>query len=165
MKGGGRGQSAVEFALTAPLLILGLFGLIQVAYLVYGINTVSNAAREGARAAISAQSACLYNDPLVVAAVNRATAGVNGITITTNTGTGLVGLSYPEVHQASVSTSLAAGVNHASGAYCEVTVTWAFKPLSGALPLPSTNISSTSRLYYNGDSARWAPSQVPVQRA
>jgi hypothetical protein len=42
----------LEFALTAPLAFLLLFGLIDVARAVFYYNTISNAAREGAREAI-----------------------------------------------------------------------------------------------------------------
>jgi Flp pilus assembly protein TadG len=45
-----RGQSLVEFALVFPIFILLLFGLIDVGRLVYLNSTLSQAAREGARA-------------------------------------------------------------------------------------------------------------------
>jgi Flp pilus assembly protein TadG len=44
------GQSAVEMALTLPLLLLILFGLIISVFTFYAYIQVSNAAREGARA-------------------------------------------------------------------------------------------------------------------
>lgn len=45
----GRGQSLVEFALVIPIFLFLLFGLIDVARLVYLNSTLSQAAREGAR--------------------------------------------------------------------------------------------------------------------
>jgi Flp pilus assembly protein TadG len=47
-----RGQSLVEFALLAPILILLIFALFDLGRAVYAWNAVSNAAREGARIAI-----------------------------------------------------------------------------------------------------------------
>jgi Flp pilus assembly protein TadG len=44
------GQSAVEIALTLPLLLLVLFGIIVSVFTFYAYIQVSNAAREGARA-------------------------------------------------------------------------------------------------------------------
>ena len=46
------GQDLVEFALVAPLLFLLLFGIMEFGVAVWRYNTVANAAREGARAAI-----------------------------------------------------------------------------------------------------------------
>ena len=44
------GQSAVEMALTLPLLLLVVFGIVVAAFVFYGYVQVTNAAREGARA-------------------------------------------------------------------------------------------------------------------
>ena len=46
-----RGQSMVEFALVLPIFLLMLFGLIDMARIVYFNSTLSQAAREGARTA------------------------------------------------------------------------------------------------------------------
>lgn len=48
---GARGQSLVEFALLFPVLILLLFGIVDLGRGVYAYNTVDNAARQGARVA------------------------------------------------------------------------------------------------------------------
>ncbi len=47
-----RAQSLVEFALVLPLLVLIVVGLFDLGYAVFLNNTVSNAAREGARVGI-----------------------------------------------------------------------------------------------------------------
>ena len=44
-----RGQSLVEAALGFPLLMLLFFGIIEFSLVVFTYNTLSNAAREGAR--------------------------------------------------------------------------------------------------------------------
>ena len=51
-----RGQSLVEFALVLPVLLLFIFGIVDAGRLIYTYNTVSNAARDGARVAIVNQS-------------------------------------------------------------------------------------------------------------
>ena len=47
-----RGQSLVEFALVLPLFVLLLFGILDFGRAVLAYNSISNAAREGARTAI-----------------------------------------------------------------------------------------------------------------
>lgn len=47
-----KGVSAVEFALIAPLLFVLTFGIIEFALLLFDKAVVTNASREGARAAI-----------------------------------------------------------------------------------------------------------------
>ncbi len=47
-----KGQSLLEFALVLPLVILLVVGTIDLGYAVFLQNTISNAAREGARAGI-----------------------------------------------------------------------------------------------------------------
>lgn len=51
-----RGQALVEFALILPLFILLTAGLLDGARAVYAYNTISNAARQGARTAIVDQN-------------------------------------------------------------------------------------------------------------
>jgi hypothetical protein len=53
---GQRGQSLAEFALIAPILVLLLLGLFDLGRAVFAYNTISNAAREGARVAIVDQT-------------------------------------------------------------------------------------------------------------
>ncbi len=47
-----KGQSTVEFALTLPILIILVFGIIDFSWLFYNKIEVNNASREGARYAI-----------------------------------------------------------------------------------------------------------------
>jgi Flp pilus assembly protein TadG len=75
------GQSMVEFAVLAPIFFLLLLGTIDLGRAVYIYNTISDAAREGARAAIP------YDNPLptnlqVVSAVQSKLGG--GFTLTTD---------------------------------------------------------------------------------
>lgn len=50
-----RGQTAVEFALVAPLLVVLLLGIIQVGIAFHDYVTITDAARAGARKAIVAR--------------------------------------------------------------------------------------------------------------
>ncbi|MEO8274098.1 MAG: TadE family protein [Chloroflexota bacterium] len=52
-----RGQSLVEFALVLPLFLLLVFGILDLGLAVYSYNSITNAAREGARLAIVNQDA------------------------------------------------------------------------------------------------------------
>jgi len=52
---GERGQTAVEFALVAPLLIVLLLGIIQIGIAFHNYVTLTDAARAGARKAIVAR--------------------------------------------------------------------------------------------------------------
>ena len=51
-RGGGRGQSLVEFSLVIPLFLLLLIAVFDLGRGVFAYNTLTNAAREGARMAI-----------------------------------------------------------------------------------------------------------------
>lgn len=51
-----RGQALVEFALVLPILLLLMMALFDFGRAVFAFNTVSNAARDGARLAIVDQS-------------------------------------------------------------------------------------------------------------
>lgn len=51
-----RGQSLAEFALVLPVLLLLFMGILDFGRAVFAYNTLSNAAREGARVAIVDQT-------------------------------------------------------------------------------------------------------------
>ena len=110
---GERGHIAVEFALTAPLLVGFLYGILEVSHFGYLRMTVSNVAHDGARyamvhSAISAQPLVASDITTHVtnqlSALSLITTGANGATVTvtyspnTNPGsTVLVQISYPFV--------------------------------------------------------------------
>jgi Flp pilus assembly protein TadG len=56
MKAGQRSQALIEFALVSPVLLLLLFGIIDIGRAVFYYDTVSHAAREGARVAVRASN-------------------------------------------------------------------------------------------------------------
>jgi len=70
-----RGQGLVEFALILPVLILIFMGIVDFGRAIYAYNSVSNAAREGARVGIVDQgtgSGGAYK--AAIEAANQATA-------------------------------------------------------------------------------------------
>jgi hypothetical protein len=78
-----RGAAAVEFALVMPLLILLLFGIIEFARVWNARQTLTDAAREGARIAVvnySMLNAAVLDDS--VRRVVRRAAGNAGLDIT-----------------------------------------------------------------------------------
>jgi len=76
------GQSMVEFAILAPIFFLLLLGTIDLGRAVYIYNTISDAAREGTRAAIPFDTP-LPTNAAVVAAVQSKLGG--GFTLAVDT--------------------------------------------------------------------------------
>jgi Flp pilus assembly protein TadG len=75
---GSRGASAVEFALILPILILLLFGIIEFGRGYNARNTITHAAREGARAAAVDDGSLAT----ATAAVVGAAPNLSGLTVT-----------------------------------------------------------------------------------
>ena len=65
---GRRGQALVEFALTAPVFLLLLMGVVDLGRVIYYYSTIDQAAAEGARVAIR-DSPLLPNNNAVLTAV------------------------------------------------------------------------------------------------
>ncbi|MFC1513248.1 TadE/TadG family type IV pilus assembly protein [Thermodesulfobacteriota bacterium] len=59
---GERGASVLEFAIVLPILLVLLFGVIEFGFILYNKAMLTNAAREGVRAGIVAQSPRLDED-------------------------------------------------------------------------------------------------------
>ena len=60
-KGGQRSQALIEFALVSPVLLLLVFGIIDIGRAVFYFDTVNHAAREGARVAVRASNSLPTN--------------------------------------------------------------------------------------------------------
>lgn len=69
-----RSQALIEFSLVAPVLLLLLFGVIDLGRAIFYYDTIGHAATEGARAAIRA-STPLPTNADVLSAVNTQMAG------------------------------------------------------------------------------------------
>jgi Flp pilus assembly protein TadG len=141
-----RGQTTVEFALVALLVLIPLLvGIIESGRYVYSISAVTNAAREGARYAI-AQGNLTNQDPTTtcpgtVAVPATAPAAVASAAALATSGVG------PLTVKTSLDTSQTPGN---PPAWCQVTVSYQFNPVGGGFnQLPASPISATSRQYFN----------------
>jgi Flp pilus assembly protein TadG len=73
-----RGQSLVEFALALPIILLLFMGIFDFGRAIFAYNTVSNAARDGARVAIVDQRTTAGVSNAAQAAADQATGlGLN----------------------------------------------------------------------------------------
>jgi hypothetical protein len=86
---GSRGQELVEFAIVLPLLLLIVFGVLDLGRLFHALITITNAAREGARYAM------IFPDDLTgIDSVTRREAQNSGITL--GPGASSVSVTYPQ---------------------------------------------------------------------
>lgn len=129
-----RGQGLVEFALTIPLFILMLLGLVDLGRAVYAYTTISNAAREGARLAIVNQTQAGGTYIAQAEAANSATSlGIAAASVT-------ISFRTPDL-----SGSCA---NRTIGCVAQVTVPYSFTaitPIVGNI-VGTINMSSTVRI-------------------
>lgn len=74
-----RGQSLVEFALVAPLLLLVIFGILEFSFLYQSIDTANFAAREGARIGAVLGPSDAGADSKIIQAIQTATSSGAGL--------------------------------------------------------------------------------------
>ncbi len=168
---GSRSQSAVEFALVAPLLFLLIFGIVDFGRAMFYQNEITNATREGARIAILASNPCntVYADPTGNCSTSATPSGptvcsaIEGsATLITNWSCGEDGVlpaspkpgwAYVEVDQASSAGAACPGAvgavstpRQSGNLLITVTIRYYFRPITpivGAL-FPSTFYLSSS---------------------
>jgi Flp pilus assembly protein TadG len=115
-----RGSTLIEFAAVVPVLLALLMGIMEFGWLVKSNMQLSNAAREGARAA-SVGGTTTYIKSLV-------STKASPMTVTTTIYHSTDGTNY-------VTTSDSSGYNNATmGAMLRVTVTTRHRPLTGFFP-------------------------------
>jgi Flp pilus assembly protein TadG len=68
---GQKSQALIEFALVSPVLLLLLFGIIDIGRAVFYYDTLAHAAREGARAAVQASSPLPTNANVLTTVVSQ----------------------------------------------------------------------------------------------
>ena len=66
-----RGQALVEFALLAPLLVILVFGIVDIARLFHAWVTVQASAREGARYGVTGRTDCNIVSPSRLACIEH----------------------------------------------------------------------------------------------
>jgi hypothetical protein len=68
---GQKSQALIEFALVSPVLLLLLFGIVDIGRAVFYYDTLNHAAREGARTAIRASSPLPTNADVLATATSQ----------------------------------------------------------------------------------------------
>ena len=66
-----KAQALIEFALVSPVLLLLLFGIVDIGRGIFYYNTINHAAREGARAAVRASNQLPTNNDVLTAVTNQ----------------------------------------------------------------------------------------------
>jgi hypothetical protein len=89
--GGQRSQALIEFALVSPVLLLLLFGVIDIGRAIFYYDTINHAAREGARVAVRASSALPTNTDVI----NAVTSQMQGAPVTAPCAQGPISAATP----------------------------------------------------------------------
>lgn len=131
-----RGQALVETALVLPVLLLIFMALFDFGRAIYAYNTVSNAAREGARVGIVDQRLTAGTPAAATEAANQATA---------------LGLDPTDTAEVDVQYLLPDGSacsNPSIGCLVEVSVAYEFSPITPIIGniLGPITVSSTTQL-------------------
>ena len=131
-----RATSSVELALIIPVLLLLLIGTFDLSWMVFLSNMTSQAAREGARAAIVRQStnadgSCQTSVPSAVA--TPVAAAARG--------------QVAAFGSSAYAVSATSGGTPADGCYVQVAVSTTYQPVASTfLPVGATQVGATSRL-------------------
>jgi Flp pilus assembly protein TadG len=131
---GRRGQTTVEFALIGVAFFLLFIGVFEVARFAYGTNSLTNGAREGARWAVAGVNAPGGGGT----ACDGALAGLQAAARKQ-----MSGLPSGDIQVSAATDS--------GNSYCEVSVTWAYRPASGGFAglFRASSVRSTAREYFN----------------
>jgi Flp pilus assembly protein TadG len=141
------GQSTVEFALTVVIVMVVLFGAIEMTIMIYTYTTLAEAAKEGVRYGIVHGTG--------VGAANCSGPGGGGVTCTDSTGTNIqtaVGkytqLSFHD-STAMVVTPTFPDSSSAAPSRVRVTVTYAYQPfLNLGWPTMTVNAAAEGRIVF-----------------
>jgi TadE-like protein len=95
-RAGQRSQALIEFALVSPVLLLLLFGVIDIGRAIFYYDTINHAAREGARVAVRASNALPTNTDVV----NAVTGQMQGAPVTTPCAQGPISAATPPANSA-----------------------------------------------------------------
>lgn len=156
---GAGGQALVEFAFVFPIIVLLAFGFIDVGRLVFGVNTLTNAAREAARVAAVNQVDpaggpwnCLANKPVQSAA--SPTWTFRGCAIAAGAAVGVSDADVSITYYAPPGTTIQCTSSLTVGCIASVTVTADYVPLTpiagsiiGPVLMSSTSEMPIERLF------------------
>ncbi|MGA2538121.1 MAG: TadE/TadG family type IV pilus assembly protein [Terracidiphilus sp.] len=136
LAGDQEGGALVEFALTAPMLLAFVFGLIEVCIALYTLQSLSELAREGSRYAIVHGATCTTGSG---ASCTASASAINTFVSSSNWpniggGTVVVAASFPDGNQN-------------PGSRAQVTVTYTIPFKVAFIPTKPITMSSTSVMY------------------
>jgi Flp pilus assembly protein TadG len=143
-----RGQALVEFALVLPILLLMIFGIVDAGRLIYTYNTVSNAARDGARVAIVNQSTSGTD----TCDTTSATAWPTGCAIVSGLELGLTAADVSVTYQDATDSAVCSDPNNPGqlliGCLAVVQVTGSFTPITPVIGqiIGQVSLSSTTKI-------------------
>jgi Flp pilus assembly protein TadG len=136
------GQSLVEFALVLPIFLLMIMGIVDMGRLIYTYNTVSNAARDGARIAIVNQS----TTGTTTCDTSSATAWSTGCAIASGIALNIAPADVSVTYRDPTDTTACSPVTIGCIAVVQVTGTYtALTPIIGQL-IGSIDVSSTAKM-------------------
>jgi hypothetical protein len=93
---GQESQALIEFALVSPLLLLLIFGIIDIGRAIFYYDTLNHAAREGARAAVQASNTM----PTNTSVLNLVLGQVVGVSVTEPCPQGPISAGVPAANTA-----------------------------------------------------------------
>jgi len=154
-----RGQSLVEFAFIFPIITLLAFSFIDIGRAVFGLNTLTNAARTAARVAVVSQVDpvsgpwnCIANKPVENVAAPNLT--FRGCAMTAGAALGVTGADVTVSFAAPPGVSLECTARLNIGCIATVTVTNAFTPITpvagsiiGPISMSATSAMPIERLF------------------
>lgn len=148
-----KGQTSVEFALAGIVLFVLFLGVVEVSRLVFGLNSITTAAREGGRYGIASgnvAAAQAQNSALQTACDTASTTG-----LATNARSHAQGIGTITVTAAPLNANGNSNSNTDSKnlpAICSVTISWAYKPATGFFSLiKPVTFTSTSQQYFSNN--------------
>lgn len=140
-----RGQTLLEFALTALVLVMLLFGVIEISRMLLVYTSVANAAKVGARFAIVNgvdihAGGPTTDDPLVVTQVkNFASAGgLNTANLTVHVN------YYTYTSAGGLSGACTTAACNAPGSWVRVTASYPYDPFVGYFNLPAITLAGAT---------------------
>ena len=91
-----RSQALIEFALVSPVLLLLLFGIVDIGRAIFYYDTLNHAAREGARVAVRASNQLPTNNDVLTAVTGQ----MQGVPVTAPCPQGPVTSATPPANSA-----------------------------------------------------------------
>jgi Flp pilus assembly protein TadG len=154
-RGSSRGQTSVEFALAGIVLLILFFGVIEISRLIFGLNSITTAAREAGRYGIASANAAAaqgQNPGLQTACETGTTTGLRDTAVSKAQGIGSITVTAATYNDDGPPHTVNSNADPKNlPAICTVTVSWVYTPASGFFSLlkPATFTSTSQQYFYN----------------